>query len=68
METQQECRGCGIEKSFFTYGTRCHFKSTSNIRLCPCKECLVKVICRLFCDSRAKAYIEMLEIIRRDTN
>jgi len=55
------CRGCGLEKSFFTDSVRCRFKIRDNIEECPCTKCLVKVMCKVSCDLRSEKYIKMME-------
>ena len=45
----EECKGC---RNLREPGMGCIFKNRELINLCPCRECLVKVICKEFCYKR----------------
>ena len=48
--TKIDCKGCRVKRSDEILG--CIFETRNRIKLCPCIDCLVKVICSKFCDKR----------------
>jgi len=57
------CKGCNVEKQFKSgvlsvYNIPCYFKVSGNVKVCPCTECLVKVMCRQPCDLRVGSLMQ----------
>lgn len=47
MLTKEEiCRGCSVKHACSTF----KYKNIERVRLCPCIECMVKVMCSHACD------------------
>jgi len=61
-EIEEKCRGCriytGPKKESIYYP--CYFKVRDKEEMCPCTECLVKVICKESCHLRREKYVEMM--------
>ena len=43
MTTNNDCKGC-------TNINRCEYEYTERSNKCPCKQCLIKVVCMTVCD------------------
>lgn len=51
----KECKGCGFVYRY------CSFANANITEECPCINCLVKIICREFCNERVQAREELRE-------
>ena len=47
---KSKCNGCHFSRLDIRYS--CLFRLQHNIKLCPCKECLVKITCDRLCTHR----------------
>lgn len=46
MKPPEECRGCIL---FRMYGRGCHNILSDTEKDCPCRSCLIKVVCQVVC-------------------
>ena len=62
--THDECKGCIMydERDYLlTPGQiRCQFIRSFVVHSCPCKNCIVKVMCTKSCEERSESYIKEL--------
>jgi hypothetical protein len=61
------CKGCQIKAAksgSAEYRDMCIFVEYRQIDICPCKECLLKVMCSKTCDIRNKLRAHLLDMKR----
>ena len=61
------CKGCQVKATKSNskeYKNMCIFSEYQVIHLCPCKDCLLKVMCSSTCDIRDKLRAHLLDMKR----
>ena len=60
MNTANECKGCRLLREYNSICGRATAKEPK-YNYCPCKECLVKIVCSEFCNKRTRDYILLVK-------
>ncbi len=63
--TNEICRGCWTRQYLHEHNLKCAFMTQGKERICPCIECLIKVICRIDCEERDRLMRNM-EVYRQN--